>query len=285
MTLRLPLVNATYLVACRELERERGKKKERKKREKAKRREKKRNNFYDDHSFAARYVIGSCPSFTQYTSLKINRPFQVIETAYIAFSFFLQSRQKTRREKEKMKNEKKGNKKGRKIESDCIKPVPDCSNVETSMATLLFGQLRRSLFLPLPKNLSPPTEPLELGNEFFTSRRRNTVCIGMRYARSALKNHTIIQHDCRRRYLFARLLASVHEEARETARIIRTRNTAGSRTGRSEKLITGPPPLPLLTVLSIFYDAPQDGCECLHACTATRGADSLDGEGAREDEG
>lgn len=31
MTLRLPLVNATYLVACRELERERGKKKKERK--------------------------------------------------------------------------------------------------------------------------------------------------------------------------------------------------------------------------------------------------------------
>lgn len=104
------------------------------------------------------------------------------------------------------------------------------------MATLLFGQLRRSLSPPFsPKIYLHRLSRLSSVTNFL----RRVVVYGahVRYARAALKNHTIIQHDCRRRYLFARLLASVHEEARETARIIRTRNTGGS-----EKLITGPPP-------------------------------------------
>lgn len=77
------------------------------------------------------------------------------------------------------------------------------------------------------------------------------------------------------RYLLTSLLVSVHEEARQTARIILTSidgpkvvaNATGGKT-----LITSPcPPVSLVfTVLSIFYDAPQGGCKCLHAYTATR---------------
>lgn len=148
------------------------------------------------------------------------------------------------------------------------------------MATLLFGQLRRSLSPPFsPKIYLHRLSRLSSVTNFL----RRVVVYGahVRYARVALKNHTIIQHDCRRRYLFARLLASVHEEARETARIIRTRNTGGS-----EKLITGPPPTHYpfpSSCSSLFFMTPHR--VVANACTRVpqREEETLDGEGAREE--